>query len=154
MEGEYRLSGVEPHPVKSAAATFLRFLAAGNMPLFPFILGLDNAYSVSAALTLVNFFAIGGLKSVRSLSPLWRSAGETLVIGGRWPPPLHFLSEPCSMRRRHLLRLWPFRSHLPTPLSLFAHKSNAWAGCLNPVEKCPTTYDAGHFGLIRRPFSQ
>lgn len=82
MEGEYGLSGVDPHPVKSAATTFLAFLAAGIVPLFPFILGLGNAFSVSAALTMVTFFAIGALKSVWSLSPWWRSAGETLVIGG------------------------------------------------------------------------
>lgn len=82
IEGEYGLSGVDPHPVKSAITTFLAFLAAGIVPLFPFILGLGNAFSVSAALTVVTFFAIGALKSVWSLSPWWRSAGETLMIGG------------------------------------------------------------------------
>ena len=44
MEGEYGLSGVDPHPVKSAVTTFLAFLAAGIVPLFPFILGLGNAF--------------------------------------------------------------------------------------------------------------
>ncbi|PVA07448.1 VIT1/CCC1 transporter family protein [Thalassorhabdomicrobium marinisediminis] len=82
MEGEYGLSGVDPHPVKSAVTTFLAFLAAGIVPLFPFILGLGNAFSVSAALTMMTFFAIGALKSVWSLSPWWQSAGETVVIGG------------------------------------------------------------------------
>jgi vacuolar iron transporter family protein len=82
MEGEYGLSGVDPHPLKSAVTTFLAFLAAGIVPLFPFILKLGNAFSVSVALTMVTFFAIGALKSAWSLSPWWRSAGETLVIGG------------------------------------------------------------------------
>jgi VIT1/CCC1 family predicted Fe2+/Mn2+ transporter len=82
MEGEYGLSAVDPHPVKSAATTFLAFLTAGIVPLFPFIVGLGNAFSVSAVLTMLTFFAIGALKSVWSLSPWWRSAGETLVIGG------------------------------------------------------------------------
>lgn len=82
MEGEYGLSGVDPHPLKSALTTFLAFLAAGIVPLFPFILGLGNAFFISTTLTMVTFFAIGALKSFWSLSPWWRSAGETLVIGG------------------------------------------------------------------------
>lgn len=82
MEGEYGLGGVDPHPVKSAATTFLAFLLAGIVPLFPFLLGLDNAFFISATMTMVTFFTIGALKSVWSLSPWWRSAGETLVIGG------------------------------------------------------------------------
>ena len=82
MEGEYGLGGVDPHPRKSASTTFLAFLGAGIIPLFPFILGLGNAFSISATLTMVTFFAIGALKSVWSLSPWWRSAGETLMIGG------------------------------------------------------------------------
>jgi len=82
MEGEYGLGGVDPHPVKSAATTFVAFLIAGIIPLFPFFLGLENAFIVSATMTMATFFVIGALKSVWSLSPWWRSAGETLVIGG------------------------------------------------------------------------
>ncbi len=82
MEGEYGLGGVDPHPFKSAATTFIAFLIAGSVPLFPFILGLSNAFGISAIMTLVTFFAIGALKSIWSLSPWWRSALETLLIGG------------------------------------------------------------------------
>ncbi len=82
MEGEYGLGGVHPHPAKSAATTFLSFLVAGCVPLLPFIFGLVNAFEISAVMTMVTFFAIGALKSRWSLSPWWRSAVETLLIGG------------------------------------------------------------------------
>lgn len=82
MEGEYGLSSIDPHPVKSAATTFLAFLLAGIVPLFPFILGLNNAFTISAVMTMLTFLVIGALKSRWSLSPWWRSALETLLIGG------------------------------------------------------------------------
>lgn len=82
MEGEYGLGGIDPHPIKSALTTFLSFLVAGCIPLVPFILGLGNAFAISSAMTMVTFFAIGALKSKWSLSPWWRSAIETLLIGG------------------------------------------------------------------------
>lgn len=82
MEGEYGLSGVSPHPAKSALTTFLSFLAAGAVPLLPFVLGLENAFITSAVMTMATFFVIGALKSRWSLSPWWRSAIETLLIGG------------------------------------------------------------------------
>ncbi len=82
LEGEYGLSSIDPHPAKSAATTFLSFLCAGIIPLFPFIIGLEHAFFISAAMTMVTFFGIGAVKSHWSLSPWWRSALETLVIGG------------------------------------------------------------------------
>jgi len=82
MEGEYGLGGIDPHPASSAATTFLAFLAAGILPLLPFIVGLENAFTISAIMTMTTFFAIGALKSHWSLSPWWRSAIETLLIGG------------------------------------------------------------------------
>ncbi|WP_411892044.1 VIT1/CCC1 transporter family protein [Yoonia sp. SDW83-1] len=82
MDGEYGLSGVDPHPVKSAVTTFLAFLVAGIIPLLPFVLGSKNAFPFSAGMTMATFFAIGALKSHWSLSPWWRSAFETFLIGG------------------------------------------------------------------------
>ena len=82
MEGEYGLAAVDPRPERAAATTFLAFLAAGIVPLLPFLLGLPNAFAVSIVMTMVTFFAIGALKSIWSLTPWWRSAGETLLIGG------------------------------------------------------------------------
>lgn len=82
MEGEYGLSSSDPHPMRSATTTFLSFLVAGMIPLSPFILKLDGAFSLSAWMTMASFFSIGALKSHWSLSPWWRSAVETLLIGG------------------------------------------------------------------------
>ncbi|MEM9107663.1 MAG: VIT1/CCC1 transporter family protein, partial [Pseudomonadota bacterium] len=82
MEGEYGMGGVHPNPLKAALVTFFSFLFVGLIPLIPFLLKLDSAFQVSAAATLVTFFAIGALKSFWSLSPWWRSGLETLIIGG------------------------------------------------------------------------
>ena len=82
IEGEYGLGSTDPHPLKAALTTFGAFLVAGVVPLFPFILGTSHAFAVSVAMTMVTFFAIGALKSHWSLSPWWRSAFETLMIGG------------------------------------------------------------------------
>jgi len=82
LEGEYGLAGVDPHPVKAAWATFLAFLAAGMIPLMPFLFGLQNAFQLSTIATLTTFFGIGAYKSKWSLSPWWRSGIETLAIGG------------------------------------------------------------------------
>ncbi len=82
MEGEYGLAGVDPRPEKAAVTTFLAFLTAGVVPLLPFLLGLSEAFAVSVVMTMATFFAIGALKSFWSLTPWWRSAVETLLIGG------------------------------------------------------------------------
>jgi len=82
LEGEYGLGSIDPHPVAAAVTTFLAFLAAGILPLLPFIIGLENAFPVSATMTMLTFFGIGAIKSHWSLSPWWRSASETLLIGG------------------------------------------------------------------------
>lgn len=82
LEGEYGLASVDPHPFRAAWATFLAFLAAGMVPLLPFLLGLEDAFRISTILTLVTFFGIGAYKSRWSLAPWWRSGLETLLIGG------------------------------------------------------------------------
>ncbi|MCG7518683.1 VIT1/CCC1 transporter family protein [Ruegeria sp. Ofav3-42] len=82
IEGEYGLGSVDPNPFKAAMATFLAFLIAGMIPLLPFLLSAEQAFRISAFITLAVFFAIGALKSRWSLAPWWRSGLETLLIGG------------------------------------------------------------------------
>lgn len=82
MEGEYGLASVDPHPMKAALATFAAFLAAGMVPLLPFLFGLEDAFRLSSIATLLTFFGIGAYKSKWSLAPWWRSGLETLFIGG------------------------------------------------------------------------
>jgi len=79
---EYGLSPVDPRPVRAALLTFVAFLAAGMVPLLPFLIGLPDAFAWSAGLTGAVFFAIGTLKSRWSLASWWRSGLETLAIGG------------------------------------------------------------------------
>lgn len=82
LEGEYGLGGIDPQPLRASITTFLSFLLAGMIPLVPFLFGLEQAFFLSACMTLATFFAIGALKSFWSASQWWRSAGETLLIGG------------------------------------------------------------------------
>ena len=79
---EYGLSPVDPHPMRAAQATFLAFLAAGMVPLLPWIFAVENAFHWSIAMTGLTFFGVGALKSRWSLAPWWRSGFETLAIGG------------------------------------------------------------------------
>jgi len=82
MVDEYGMSPVAPHPFRAAIATFLAFLAAGMVPLVPFLFGAGNAFNVALICTGVVFFLIGTFKSHWSLEPWWRSGLETLLIGG------------------------------------------------------------------------
>ncbi|MCF2906433.1 VIT1/CCC1 transporter family protein [Octadecabacter sp. CECT 8868] len=82
MEGEYGLGGIDPRPLRAALTTFVAFLVAGMVPVSPFLFGLDNAFQLSAWMTMFTFFCIGALKSHWSLTPWWRSALETMLIGG------------------------------------------------------------------------
>lgn len=82
IDREHGLSELDPHPMQAALATFGAFLAAGLVPMLPFLLGLANAFPLSSALTLATFFGIGAYKSRWSLAPWWRSGTETLMIGG------------------------------------------------------------------------
>lgn len=79
---EYGLSPVDPHPMRAALATFFAFLAAGLIPLIPFLVGGGMVFVASLAFTGIAFFAIGALKSRWSLESWWKSGFETLVIGG------------------------------------------------------------------------
>lgn len=79
---EYGLAPVDPRPVRAALATFAAFVAAGLVPLLPFLLSVSDAFAWSAAMTAGVFLGIGTLKSVWSLTPWWRSGLETLAIGG------------------------------------------------------------------------
>jgi VIT1/CCC1 family predicted Fe2+/Mn2+ transporter len=78
---EYGLSLAARSPIKAAGATFVAFVAAGSIPLIPFVLGLNEAAATAAVATGVVFFAIGSIKSYWSVRPWWRSGLETLAIG-------------------------------------------------------------------------
>ncbi|KIT14319.1 VIT1/CCC1 transporter family protein [Jannaschia aquimarina] len=79
---EYGLAPVDPAPMKAALVTFGAFLVAGLVPLSPFVTPAADPFAWSVFLTSLTFLAIGALKSHWSLAPWWRSAIETLAIGG------------------------------------------------------------------------
>lgn len=82
LTDEYGLTRDDPEPLRAAITTFIAFLVAGAVPLFPFVLGLPNAFATSILATLLTFFMIGAGKSRWSLAKWWRSGTETLLIGG------------------------------------------------------------------------
>ncbi|MFV1599112.1 MULTISPECIES: VIT1/CCC1 transporter family protein [unclassified Phaeobacter] len=81
LTSEYGLAPTEPNPVAAALTTFAAFMAAGIVPLLPFILGLPDPFLTAALATGAVFFGIGASKSVWSLAPWWKSGLETLAIG-------------------------------------------------------------------------
>jgi vacuolar iron transporter family protein len=78
---EYGVSGASRSPVRAAAVTFLSFVAAGFVPLVPFLLALPHAPATAAATAALVFFLIGSFKSHWSSRSWWASGLETLVIG-------------------------------------------------------------------------
>jgi VIT1/CCC1 family predicted Fe2+/Mn2+ transporter len=67
---------------RAAGATFSAFILCGLVPLLPFVVGVRDAFWTAAAATAIVFAAIGALKSRWSTHAGWRSALETLGIGG------------------------------------------------------------------------
>jgi vacuolar iron transporter family protein len=82
LTDEYGLAPVEPRPLRAAMATFGAFVAAGSVPLAPFVLALPGAFGLAAGMTCAVFFGIGAAKSLWSEAAWWRSGLETLAIGG------------------------------------------------------------------------
>ncbi|MFZ1681530.1 MAG: VIT1/CCC1 transporter family protein [Rhizobiaceae bacterium] len=82
LTDEYGLSPNYSSPVMAASATFTAFVLCGAVPLLPYLAGFPDAFAWSAGLTGLVFVLIGAAKSQWSLAPWWRSALETLVIGG------------------------------------------------------------------------
>src|SRR5678815_4836698 len=83
---EYGLQLSGPSPWRAAGATFIAFLAAGFVPLFPFLLPLKLAASgiflLSTVATMLTFFLIGVAKGRVLERSLVRSGFETLAVGG------------------------------------------------------------------------
>ncbi|MEM9786123.1 MAG: VIT1/CCC1 transporter family protein [Pseudomonadota bacterium] len=82
MAEEYGLPSVEARPAQAAAVIFVAFVVAGMLPLIPYLVGMTPALVWSTGMAGLTFLAIGAIKSRWSLAPWWRSALETLLIGG------------------------------------------------------------------------
>ena len=77
---EYGAAQFIRSPVKAALSTFAAFAVFGLIPLAPYLAG--GGLAASAVATSVAFLLIGSLKSRWSVRSAWRSALETLAIGG------------------------------------------------------------------------
>jgi VIT1/CCC1 family predicted Fe2+/Mn2+ transporter len=82
LRDEYGLPTRVRSPWRAAGSTFSAFIFCGMVPLVPFIAGVDHAFWVATTATGFTFALIGALKAQWSIRPWWRSALETLAIGG------------------------------------------------------------------------
>ena len=88
MSEELGFGASAPNEFRAAAATLIAFIAVGFLPLLVFVYDLAAAGDVghtftwSAVMTGVAFVVVGALKSRFVDQSWWRSAFETLVVGG------------------------------------------------------------------------
>jgi VIT1/CCC1 family predicted Fe2+/Mn2+ transporter len=77
------LPELEAYPWKHGVATLVAFMAAGAIPLLPYVLAVGPArrQALSAAATLATMFALGVARSPITREPWWKSGGETLALG-------------------------------------------------------------------------
>jgi len=81
LSEEYGLARGLRAPFAAAIATFSAFLVCGLVPLLPFALRLPHAFTLSAVLTAIAFFAVGSARSRWLLLSWWRAGLETLAMG-------------------------------------------------------------------------
>lgn len=88
MSEELGFGSTVPNEYRAASATLVAFLTVGFLPLTVFVYDLvapgdvDNAFAWSAVMTGAAFFVVGAMKSRFVDQSWWRSALETLAVGG------------------------------------------------------------------------
>jgi VIT1/CCC1 family predicted Fe2+/Mn2+ transporter len=73
----------EASPFRHAVATFLAFVAAGMLPLLPYVvpeLPIDR-FALSIAFTLAAMFAVGASRALIANVGWWRAGVEMLALG-------------------------------------------------------------------------
>ncbi len=78
---EYGVSNGSRSPWRAGFATFLAFIAAGALPLLPFLFGVPDPALVATGVTAAVFFLIGSVRSHWSPRNWFNSGLETLAIG-------------------------------------------------------------------------
>jgi VIT1/CCC1 family predicted Fe2+/Mn2+ transporter len=73
----------EASPLRHGIATLAAFIAAGAVPLAPFLLPLPGGtpFTWSLALTLAALFGVGVARSAVTIDPWWRAGLEMLTLG-------------------------------------------------------------------------
>jgi len=88
MSEELGYGSAEPNELRAAGTTLVAFLVVGFLPLMAFVYNLaasaeiQDPFTWSAVLTGVAFLVVGSMKSRFVEESWWRSALETLVVGG------------------------------------------------------------------------
>ena len=88
MSEELGFGTTEPNEYRAALSTLVAFIVVGALPLLAFVYDLiapgdlDNAFVWSAVMTAVAFFVVGAMKSRFVDQAWWRSAFETVAVGG------------------------------------------------------------------------
>jgi VIT1/CCC1 family predicted Fe2+/Mn2+ transporter len=87
MSEELGFGSTEPNEYRAALATLVAFIAIGSLPLLAFVYDaafgeVRGVFAWSAVMTGVAFLVVGGMKSRFVDQAWWRSALETLAVGG------------------------------------------------------------------------
>jgi VIT1/CCC1 family predicted Fe2+/Mn2+ transporter len=73
----------EAYPVKHGVATFAAFVAAGSVPLLPYVVAAmtEHALAWSVALTLATMFGVGAARGFATNERWWPAGLESLILG-------------------------------------------------------------------------
>jgi len=73
----------EANPHRHAIATFVAFVAAGAVPLAPYLVpsATESRFAWSTVLTLAALFGVGAARAVVTTDRWWRTGGEMLALG-------------------------------------------------------------------------
>ncbi len=88
MREEFGYGSEVTNPVRAAASTLVAFIVVGFLPLGAFVYDaafaddVASPFAWSAVLTGLAFLGVGALKARVVDQPTWRSALETLAVGG------------------------------------------------------------------------
>ena len=78
-----RLPEQEAFPVRHGLATFLAFVAAGALPLLPYVFSgmTPNLFATSTGVSLAVLFAVGAARARVGTGSWWANGLEMLVLG-------------------------------------------------------------------------
>lgn len=77
------LPELESRPVRHGIATFLAFVAAGSLPLAPYLLPImePGRFPLSTFLTFTSLFAVGASRALITVDRWWSAGLEMLLLG-------------------------------------------------------------------------
>ena len=88
MADELGLLESPKNPLKTASTTYFGFLSIGIIPLLAYVLAYffdffkQNTFTIAVVMTVIALFVKGAIKRYVTKNSLWKSAIETILIGG------------------------------------------------------------------------